>query len=167
MPSTRKNAKPLRAVGIVLTALALVATSRARPSNAANPPLTEFLSVYGHALVAGVNISPEQQRVIAMVRGRACGEGHTLVPQAGEGIPPTDVGRTVFTVNVLPSGPGAGQRPGCAFVGDQVTLYFPESHRSTTLPLAYSPGGRRVDLDLDIDMQYRLVLPQVAKDGTP
>jgi hypothetical protein len=136
-------------------------------SHAANPPLPEFSTLFGHALVAGTNISPEEQRVIAFVRGGACGEGRTLAPAAGEGVPPTDVGRTVYTVNVLPSGPGAGQRPGCAFPGDQVTLYFPESHRTTTLPLAYSAGGRRVDLDLDIDMQFRVGLPQVAGDGAP
>ena len=136
-------------------------------SHAANPPLPEFAALYGHALIAGTNIAPQEQRVIAFVRGRACGEGRTFIPAAGEGVPPTDVGRTVYTVNVLPSGPGAGQRPGCAFPGDQVTLYFPESHRTTTLPLAYTPGGRRVDLDLDVDMQYQVSLPWVAGDGVP
>ena len=136
-------------------------------SEAASPPLPDFFTPFGHALSAGSNISPEEQRVIAFVRGRVCGQGRTLTPSAGEGVPPTDVGRTVYTVNVLPSGTGGGQRPGCAFPGDQVTLYFPESHLTATLPLAYGQGGRRVDLDLDINLLYRLGLPQVAGDGVP
>ena len=138
-----------------------------RTSHAAAPPFPDFFEPYGHALIAGANIVPERQQVIAFVRGKSCGTGKTLLAVAGEGVPVSDVGRTVYSIAVRADGPGTGQRGGCGFFGDQVTLYFPESHRTTTLPLAFAPGGRRVDLDLDIDLQFRIGLPQLAGDGAP
>jgi len=151
---------------VTLTTLCCV-FALGRTSHAAAPPFPDFFAAYGHALVSGANVEPERQTVIAFVRGKSCGTGATLLAAAGEGVPLPDIGRTVYAVSVFANGLGAGQREGCGFLGDQVTLYFPESHRTTTLPLAFAPGGRRVDLDLDIDLRFRIGLPQLAGDGVP
>uniref|UniRef100_UPI00332CC1B7 hypothetical protein n=1 Tax=Pseudoalteromonas sp. 5-MNA-CIBAN-0065 TaxID=3140421 RepID=UPI00332CC1B7 len=85
------------------------------------------------------------QPVIAIVRGRACGEGTTTVATE----PPADAGKTVYVLQVLADGPEAGQRPGCGRDGDVAMLYFPAAGRiALEQPLFQTGQTVRADLTL-------------------
>lgn len=132
---------------------------------AADPPQPDFFWPYGRVQADGANIVPEQQTVIALVNGKACGEGETLVAQAGPGVPAGDVGKTVYVVDVLADGPGSGHRPGCGFPGAPVLLYFAGAHRLALQQPVFIVGGQRFDVDLGPELSYRLQGPMLASDG--
>ena len=131
-----------------------------------NPPHPDFFWPYGTVQLGGSNIEPAQQTVIGLVNGRACGEATTLVATAGPGVPPGDVGKTVYVVDVLADGPNAGQRPGCGHPGDQVLLYFVGSHRLAVQQAFFAVGGQRLDVQLGPELAFRLTTPVLASDGS-
>lgn len=111
------------AVGVLASSFLAFAVVSA--VSAAGPPQPDFAWPYGKVQQDGANITPGVQRVIALVNGKACGEGMTLVAQAGPGVPAGDVGKTVYVVDVLADGTSPGQRVGCGHPGDIISLYFP------------------------------------------
>lgn len=132
---------------------------------AVDPPQPDFFWPYGIVQVDGANVSPELQPVLALVNGKVCGEATTLVATAGPGVPPGDVGKTVYVVDVLADGAATGQREGCGRPGDTVLLYFPASRRMAVQQLAFVSGGQRANVDLGAELQFRLQGPMVANDG--
>ena len=146
--------------------LAFVAFLGFRSAQAVNPPQPDFFWPYGRVLVDGQNAEPAEQTVIGLVRGSACGEAVTKVAEAAPGVPPEDVGATVYVVDILASGEAAGQRPGCGEPGDVVTLYFVGSHRIALQQPLFAAGSQRVDVDLGPELGYQLVGAMVADDGT-
>ena len=138
-----------------------------RLAGAQSPPQPDFFWPYGTATVGGANLAPAVQPVIALINGKACGSSTTRVAEANPDNPPADVGRTVYVVNVEAAGSGPGQSPGCGMSGLPVMLYFPAAGRIAIQAPAFSPGGRRVDLELGISLSTRLQLPMTASEGTP
>ena len=134
-------------------------------AGAQDPPRPDFFWPYGTVQLDGANIEPAEQQVIGIVNGVACGESTTFMATAGPGVPPGDVGKTVYVVDVLAGGSGAGQRFGCGHPGDAVTLYFPESRRMALQVPAFVVGGQRVDLALGVELGFRLQGPMLASDG--
>ena len=132
---------------------------------AVDPPAPDFFWPYGRVQLDGANIEPSQQTVIALVNGRACGEATTFIAVAGPGVPEADVDKTVYVVDVLADGNGAGQRMGCGYAGAPVALYFVGSRRLAQQQPAFLAGGERVDVDLGPELQFRLQGPMVAADG--
>lgn len=153
----------LRAFGGVLV-LASVAFG-AGTALGQSPPQPDFFWPYGKVQLGGSNIEPPQQTVIGLVNGRACGEATTLVAAAGPGVPPGDVGKTVYVVDVLADGTNSGQRPGCGRPGDPVLLYFAGSHRMASQQTFFSAGSQRFDLELGPELFFRLTTPVLASDG--
>jgi hypothetical protein len=131
-----------------------------------NPPQPDFFWPYGKVQLAGSNIEPQQQTVIGLVNGRACGEATTLVAAPGPGVPAGDVGKTVYVVDVLADGSNAGQRPGCGHPGDLVHLYFVGSHRLAAQQAFFAAGGQRFDVELGPELSFRLTTPVLASDGS-
>ncbi len=136
-------------------------------ASADTPPLPDHLLVYGHALVGGANVAPAVQPVIAFVGSTVCGAGSTLLVAAGDGVPPNDAGRTVYTVTVLAAGTGPAQRPACGLPGSNVVLYLPVSGLVASQAVIFDPGETRVDLGLDIALANRRTVPLLANDGIP
>ena len=91
-------------------------------------------------------------------------EGETLVATAGDNVPPSDVGKTVYKIDILADGTRVDQRAGCGHTGDSVTLYFPVLRRFATPNLTFHQGGERVDVTLAGTLPYRLISPGVSKD---
>lgn len=143
----------------------LLAVAVLRPLGAVEPPQPDFFWPYGKVQIDGANIFPTSQRVIAIVNGKACGDANTLVAQAGAGVPTSDVGKTVYVVDILAAGSNPGQRPGCGHPGDPVSLYFPEIHRFALQGTFFAPGSLRFDVDLGDELPYRLQGPMLANDG--
>lgn len=135
------------------------------PVFAQQPPAPTFFWPYGKVQVAGTNLTPAVQPVIAFVNGRACGDDMTLVATAAPGTPAGDVGKTVYTINVLADGSGSGERAGCGHAGDSVLLYFPLTGMAVQQP-AFHQGPQRADVDIVQTMSYRLQAPMMAADGT-
>jgi len=149
-----------------LLASSFLAASVVAGANAADPPTPDFFWPYGRVLLNGQNISPTSQTVVAFVNGHACGEDTTLVAQAAEGTPAEDVNRTVYVVDVLADGSGAGQRPGCGHLGDPVTLYFSGSRRVAQQQPLFQQGGRRHDITLGPELSHRVTSPMLSGDGS-
>lgn len=145
-------------------AFSLVAGAAA-PALARTTGAPDFAWPYGRVQAAGGNVSPIEQPVIALVNGRACGEGSTKLAQAGTGVPAGDVGKTVYVVDVLADGTNPGQRPGCGTAGATIRLYFPVSRRIASQQAAFAPGPQRFDVDLGPELGFRLAAPVVAGDG--
>lgn len=145
--------------------MALLATATFGLAGAQSPPQPDFFWPYGTVLQSGANIAPAQQPLIALVRGQACGFTETLVATAQPGNPPGDVGKTVYAVDVLADGAGAGQRPGCGRLGDPVTFYLPQIGRVASQQPLFQQGEQRVDLSAAIALGERLVIPVVSDDG--
>ena len=144
---------------LVLVGLSLVAVALALPATAQTPPFPDFFYPYGRALVGGQNLSPEVQPVLAFVNGNLCGSAMTKLATEE-----ADAGKTVYVVNVLHDGAGAGQRPGCGHPGDPVTLYFPSGHYiGGTKPAFQSGAGARVDQNLT-PLSFRASAPLLARD---
>jgi|GEM_PF-4267327 len=146
--------------------LAFVCTLAAAPDAVAqgDPPRPDFYWPYGRVHVDGTNIAPEQQTVIALVNGKACGEATTKVALPGPGVAPADAGKTVYVVNVLHDGTDAGQRAGCGTPSATVTFYFPQLGRFAVQQPGFVSGGQRVDLDLGPQLGFRVAAPLVASD---
>lgn len=132
--------------------------------HADNPPAPDFYWPYGIARVNGANLDPASQPVIAFVRGRACGETTSKVATAGANVPASDVGKTVYVVDIAANGSLAGQRPGCGQAGDPVLFYLPSLHRFALQQPQFHQGNERVDLDFDNRLPYQLRAMQVGKD---
>lgn len=133
-------------------------------AGAQSPPAPDFYWPYGIARVSGANLDPTAQTLVAFVRGKACGETTTMVATAGPNTPASDVGKTVYVVNIAASGTLPGQRPACGQSGDPVLFYLPQLHRTATQQPQFHQGTDRVDLDFDNRLQYQLRAPQVAID---
>lgn len=158
------NPVRVRVIGM-LGAGALATAGAWGAAQAADPPAPDFFWPYGRALVAGQNLSPPSQTVVAFVNGRACGQSTTLVAPPADGTPPGDVNRTVYVVDVLADGAGAGQLPGCGHPGDPVTLYFSGSKRVAVQQPLFKQGGERWDLDLGPELSYHVAGAMLAFDG--
>lgn len=129
----------------------------------APPPAPTFYWPYGIVQIAGTNLTPAVQPIIAFVNGRVCGSGITAVAAAAEGTPAGDVGKTVYVIDVLADGSATGERPGCGHAGDAVTLYFTKSGIAAQQP-AFKQGGQRVNLDITTQMGFRATMPALAAD---
>lgn len=138
-----------------------------RPLQAQAPPQPDFFWPYGTVALEGGNIEPAIQPVVAFVNGKICGEGWTTIATAGPGVPPADVGRTVYVIDVKAAGSNAGQEPGCGTPGATVTLYFPQALRVAFEQPPFQQGGHRVDLNLGPALIFKLQGPMVANDGLP
>lgn len=154
-----------RRLAIPVLALLLLGLGAVSFAAAQDPPQPDFFWPYGTVQLAGENIQPSQQRVIGLANGRACGESTTLVAMAGPGVAAGDVGKTVYVVEILAEGAGAGHRPGCGRPGEPVMLYFPESRRLAQQQPSFVVGGQRVDVELGPELSYRLQGPMLASDG--
>lgn len=152
----------MRDVKAGMLVLALAAAFVAGPVLAADPPRPDFFWPYGRVTVDGVNAEPSVQTVIALVDGKACGEATTRVAVEGVGVPTGDIGATVYVVDVLADGAGAGQRTGCGRAGATVMLYFAGSRRIAMQEPAFVAGGQRVDVELGPELAFRVTGPMVA-----
>jgi hypothetical protein len=132
---------------------------------ATDPPQPDFFWPYGRILSDGENAGPQMQRVIALVNGRACGEATTKVADAGPGVPQSDVGATVYVIDVLAAGSNAGQRLGCGLAGDPVMLYFVGSRRFAQQEPLFMAGSQRVDVDLGPELAFQLTSAMIAGDA--
>ncbi len=148
-----------------LAGAALVACTAGGVAFAQTPPQPDFFWPYGTIQQSGANLVPEEQSLLAFVRGAACGATRTLVGTAGPGTPAGDVGKTVYAIDVLADGPGSGQREGCGRDGDPVLFYLPEISRVSEQKPAFHQGDERVNLTMDVVLGVRLVLPVVSDDG--
>ncbi|MBA4181617.1 MAG: hypothetical protein C0506_13585 [Anaerolinea sp.] len=162
---TLKSTKGGRRVAAALLVCLSVVAGGAPGASAQTPPAPSFYWPYGIVQIAGTNLTPPAQPVIAFVNGKACGSGATTVAAAAEGTPAGDVGKTVYVIDVLADGAATGERPGCGRAGDPVTLYFPQSGVAAQQPL-FKQGGQRVDLDITVQTGFRAALPALAADGS-
>jgi hypothetical protein len=150
----------------MLLASSLLAVSATTVTRADNPPAPDFYWPYGIARASGANLDPTTQTVIAFVRGKSCGDVQTKVALAGPNVPTSDVGKTVYVVDIAANGGSAGERPGCGQSGDPVLFYLPGMHRTALQQPTFHQGNERVDLDFDNRLPYQLRAPQVASDRT-
>ncbi len=148
-----------------LLASSLVGGALVGVVRADNPPAPDFYWPYGQARVAGGNVSPSAQPIIAFVNARMCGQALTTVAAAGPNVPDSDVGKTVYVVDIAANGTGAAERPGCGRTGDSVLFYLPLLHRLALQQPAFHQGNERVDLDFDKALANPAVAPQLASDG--
>lgn len=156
----RRRPLALASAGIFGAALCVSVAAQGLPPG---PP--DYFWPYGRVSVDGADVAPAQQPVVGIVRGRVCGIGETLVATAGPNVPPGDVGRTVYRVDILADGTRADQRPGCGRPGDPVMLYFPALRRFAVQQPTFVAGGQRVDLELGPVLPHRVINPMAAKDG--
>ena len=150
--------------GLLVLFLALVSL---RPAIAQSPPQPDFFWPYGTVSFDGGNIEPAIQPVLAIVNGKVCGQSFTTIATAGPGVPPSDVGRTVYVIDVLANGTAAGQLQGCGTPGAPVTLYFPQAQRVAFEQPPFQQGGHRFDLNLGPALIFKLQGPMLATDGLP
>lgn len=147
---------------LVIALGALVAPFCVVGALAQAPPLPVFQHLYGRVRPGDANLEPPVQAVVAIARGRACGEGTTqLVSDGGP-----DNG-TVYVVDVLGAGQLPGGRPGCAQPGDEVSLWFPASGWFAPAVATWQTGSVRGDVGAAVQLANRLLVPQAAADGTP
>lgn len=144
-----------------------VALMMARGAQAQTPPQPDFFWPYGIVALDGGNIDPAIQPVVAFVNGKVCGQGTTTIATAGPGVPPSDIGRTVYVIDVLADGTNTGQSQGCGTPGAPVTLYFPQAQRVAFEQPTFQQGGHRYDLNLGPALIFKLQGPMVANDGLP
>ncbi len=154
-----------RTVGALGVACAVAALAVLAQADAQTPPQPDFFWPYGVIQAGGANVDPVAQPLIAFVRGTSCGAATTKLALAGADVPAGDVGKTVFVVDVLADGNGAGQRPGCGRIGDPVTLWLPLIGRMGTQQPAFKQGEMRVDVDVAVALSQRRWLPIVSSDG--
>lgn len=164
---SEQPASPFRVAQGLLVLLSAVFAAALGDAVAQGPPQPDFYWPYGTVSIEGENIEPAVQPVLAIVNGRVCGSGATTIANAGPDVPPTDVGRTVYVLDVLADGTNAGQAPGCGTPGDLVTLYFPESQRVAFERPLFRQGPERVDLNLGPILTSRLQTPMLAADALP
>ncbi|MGE3075432.1 MAG: hypothetical protein AB7N24_16875 [Dehalococcoidia bacterium] len=157
--------RPFAITGAGMLVLVFLAFGANRAIFAADPPQPDFFWPYGRVSIDGEPAQPTEQTVIGLVHGIACGSAATKVVAAGPGVPPEDVGATVYVVDVLAAGDQPGQRPGCGVPGDTVTLYFVGSRRIAVQQPTFAVGSQRVDVDLGPELSFQLVGAMVAGDG--
>jgi len=154
-----------RAVAALLvSAIGAVAVSGI--ATADSPPVPDFFWPYGLIQVNGADVSPQVQPLIAFVNGRACGIAQTQVATAADGTPASDVGHTVYVIDVLADGSGAGDRPGCGRPNQPVTLYLPQSGLVAAQQPLFQQGSERVDLNMSTHLVYHGASAAVASDGS-
>jgi hypothetical protein len=107
------------------------------------------------------------QPVVAFVHDTNCGAGSTSVAEAGDGVPASDAGKTVYVLDVLADGPGAFQRTGCGRPGDVVRLYLPLLHAFLLPPSTFHQGFQRLDTTPGVPLGFQVRTPLTAADGTP
>lgn len=146
-----------------LLAAALLVPGVTRGQEPPGPP--DFAWPYGIVRADGANLDPAAQPVVAIVNGQACGSALTQVAAPGPDTPASDVGRTVYVVDVLADGTRPGQRGGCGVAGVPIRFWFPVAGRLALQQPLFAPGGQRVDLDLGPPLEFRMVAPVVASDG--
>lgn len=161
MPGMRTLLATFGAGGIVA---ALGWTAFAQAQSPPGPPTFAYL--YGRVTLNGANVSPEMQPVVAFVNGNSCGgaPAQTFVATDGDDVPDQDIGATVYVVDVLAGGAATYEREGCGHAGDPVILYFPAVGRMAAAQPLFQAGPIRADIELDIALQFRASLPQVATD---
>lgn len=129
------------------------------------PPVPDHFWPYGQVLLGGENIEPDEQLVIALVDGMACGFAETFIAEADPDTPADDVGRTVYVITVRADGTGPGQAPGCGVDGVPVSFWFPEAGRFANEQPLFHQGEARVDLSLGPGLGTRIPVPFVSDDG--
>lgn len=159
------NSRRIRITALATTAVAGAVCSLALALAQPSPPTFAYL--YGQVLVGGQNISPQTQPVIAFVNGKSCTgtPTTTFVATEGDDIPEEDVGRTVYVIDVLADGSALYERPGCGQAGDPIIFWFPEIGRMPSTRPLFQPGPTRADLELDVHLAYRGVVPELASEG--
>ena len=129
------------------------------------PPQPNFYLPYGIVQMDGENLTPDVQPVIAFVNGIACGSGMTKVATAGANTPASDVGKTVFVLEVMADGSNGGERPGCGKAGSVVTFYFPASGVASPGGV-FKQGPERLDVSIVKALVTAQAIPALAGDGT-
>lgn len=150
----------------MLPASLLLALPVVSVAHADNPPAPDFYWPYGQARMGGASLNPSIQPIIAFVRGQSCGYAQTSVAVAGQNVPASDIGKTVYVVDISANGTSPGERPGCGQAGDPVLLYLPALHRTALQQPQFHQGNERVDLDFDNALPYQRYSPQLASDRT-
>lgn len=150
----------LLAAGAIAAAFAaipaLVAAQGAPPS----PPDTFYGKV-------PEGVGPGQGVLAIVTSGsssQTCGVGNTLVIAPGPGVPPEDVGKIAYVVDVIAD----SQLAGCGAPGRTVQFYFIGNRQMATTTGTWSGAGP-VQLNLTglgSPLTTRNYGPQVAKDGT-
>ncbi len=156
--------RQMTAVGVLASAFLGLHVS---DSAAQTPPQPDFAWPYGVVQAAGANLDPAEQPVLALLNGRVCGHATTEVAAAQDGTPASDVGKTVYVVDVLANGTESGHLPGCGTPGAPITLYFPVAGRVALQQPLFAQGGQRADLELGQPLVFRLQAPLLASDSTP
>jgi hypothetical protein len=142
-----------------------VAAAAVSTALADGPPVPDFFRPYGLVQSGGANIFPETQPVVAFVRDTNCGSGATFVALPADGTPASDVGKTVFALNVLADGTGGGERRGCGRVNDPVMLYFPVLHALATPKPKFVVGTVRIDVAVGAVLGSQARLGAIGADG--
>ncbi len=129
-----------------------------------SPPTFAYL--YGRVTVGVENVSPETQPVLAFVNGTSCGGAptETFIATEGDDTPDEDVGATVYVIDVLADGESSYEREGCGHPGDPITIYLPSIGRMGSSQPLFQAGHTRADIELDVVLQFRASVPQLAID---
>ncbi len=162
MPGMRRLLETI-ATGGIATALGWAALVQAQTPP--GPPT--FAYVYGRVTLNGENITPETQPVLAFVNGNSCGgaPAQTFVATDGDVVPEEDIGATVYVIDVLADGENTYERDGCGNPGDPIVLYLPGIGRMAGVQPLFQAGPIRADIELDVSLQFRASLPQLATDA--
>lgn len=137
---------------------ALGIAARAPAARADDPPLPQFAFRYGRVMVPGnQELQPALGRVIAIVRGRGCGEGATLTAPAGSG---EDTGHSVYSVQIEANTVIAG----CGLANEPITLWFPDAGRMAENAGPWSPGTSRLDAFAARELPFRVTLASLARE---
>ena len=151
--SVHKGAPAALAASLFVALAIGIASARAQ-----DPPLPVFAYRYGRAAVSpGQDLQPPTGHVVAIVRGRGCGEGVTLVAPPGSG---EDTGHTVYTVQAESD----AVDPGCGVPGEPITLWFPTARRMADAIGPWFSGSARMDATAGRELPFGSVLPSVARD---
>lgn len=167
--STRPRIARFAAAGAVALLAAALLTETTRGQDAPGPP--DFALFYGTVQDGGENIAPEDQTLLALIDGQACGTVETSVAEAIPGNPAETIGKTVYAIHVMADGTGLFQMPGCGTTGVDVRFYFPETHRLAqqvgTFTSVETGAWTELNLTLGTELSHTLALPLMARDTTP
>ena len=153
--------RPRRRLAGILLASAFAAAALGAAAFAQAPPAPDFYWPYGLARSGGASV-PAGQPVIAFIRGLSCGLDQTKVATAGP--PDSDIGKTVYVIEIAADGNGPAQRPGCGRAGDPVLFYLPAQHLTAIQQPTFHQGQERVDLDFENQLRFQARAPQLAGD---
>ncbi len=125
---------------------------------AQDPPLPDFAYRYGRVSpAANLDLQPAIGPSVALVQGRACGEGVTLVAPTGSG---EDTGHTVYTLRIESN----AAVPGCGQPGQPFTIWFPAARRMAEAAGPWFTGSARMDVVAARELPFALAVPSVARD---